>query len=108
LDVVVEVAADPRFERDGADLHTTLRIGLKDALLGGRAEVPLPDGSAVMTIPAGTQGGQVFRIRGRGMPRIQGSKSGDVLVTVQLRIPKVLSPDARALVEQLADRIPEL
>jgi molecular chaperone DnaJ len=108
LYVVVEVAADPRFERDGADLKTTLRVGLKDALLGGRAEVPLPDGSAVMTIPPGTQGGQVFRIRGRGMPRLQGDKPGDVLVTVQLRIPKDLSPDARALVEKLAATVPEL
>lgn len=110
LYVVVQVGADDRFERDGADLKTTLRIGLKEALLGGRAEVPLPDGSAVMTIPPGTQGGQVFRIRGRGMPRMgagagaagAGKAAGDVLVTVQLRIPKTLSPDARALVEKLA------
>jgi molecular chaperone DnaJ len=104
LYVVIEVHGDPRFERDGADLKTTLRIGIKDALLGGRAEVPLPDGSAVMTIPAGTQGGQVFRIRGRGMPRLNGDKAGDVLVTVQLKVPKHLSPDTRALVE----KIPEL
>lgn len=109
LYVVVQVTADERFERDGVDLRTTLRIGLKDALLGGRAEVPLPDGSAVMTIPPGTQGGQVFRIRGRGMPRMSSSSgakgtaaAGDVLVTVQLRIPKHLSADARALVEKLA------
>lgn len=108
LYVIVDVIADPRFERDGPDLRTTLRIGLKDALLGGRAEVPLPDGHAVMTIPPGTQGGQVFRIRGRGMPRLAGGKPGDVLVTVQLRIPRDLSPDARALVEKLADTVPGL
>lgn len=108
LYVVIEVAADPRFEREGADLHTTLKVGLKEALLGGRAEVPLPDGSAVMTIPSGTQGGQIFRIRGRGMPRLSGGKPGDVLVTVQVRIPKDLSPDARALVEKLAATVPGL
>jgi molecular chaperone DnaJ len=108
LYVVVEVEPDPRFERDGADLRTTLRVGLRDALLGGRAEVPLPDGSAVMTIPPGTQGGQIFRIRGRGMPRLAGDRSGDVLVTVQLRIPRELSADARALVEKLAAAVPEL
>lgn len=111
LYVVLQVSADDRFERDGVDLKTTLRIGLKEALLGGRAEVPLPDGSAVMTIPPGTQGGQVFRIRGRGMPRMPSAakgtaggtaSAGDVLVTVQLRIPKYLSADARALVEKLA------
>lgn len=103
LYVIVEVGADARFERDGADLKTTLRIGLKEALLGGRAEVPLPDGSAVMTIPAGTQGGQVFRIRGRGMPRMAAKANGDVLVVVQLRVPKTLSADTRAIVEKLAD-----
>ena len=108
LYVVVEVEDDARFERDGAHLKTTLRIGIKEALLGGRAEVPLPDGSAMMTIPAGTQGGQVFRIRGRGMPRLGGDKSGDVLVTVQLRIPKSLSADAKELVEKLAATVPEL
>lgn len=107
LYVVVAVGADSRFERDGADLKTTLRVGLREALLGGRAEVPLPDGSAVMTIPAGTQGGQVFRIRGRGMPRV-GAKSGakangDVLVTVQLRVPKTLTAETRAIVERLAE-----
>lgn len=111
LYVILDVQPDLRFERDGVDLKTTLRIGLRDALLGGRAEVPLPDGSAVMTIPPGTQGGQIFRIRGRGMPRMhaeRGQRAGDVLVTVQLRIPKTLSPDARALVEQLAATVPEL
>lgn len=108
LYVVVAVDADARFERDGADLKTTVRVGLRDALLGGRTEVPLPDGSAVMTIPAGTQGGQVFRVRGRGMPRMNGGRPGDVLVTVQLRIPRELSPDARAMIEKLAGILPEL
>ena len=103
LYVVIEVARDTRFERVGADLTTTLRIGLKEALLGGRAEVPLPGGTAMMTIPAGTQGGQVFRIRGRGMPRMAAKSSGDVLVTVQLRVPRKLSADTRAIVEKLVD-----
>jgi molecular chaperone DnaJ len=103
LYAVVEVGADARFERCGADLKTTLRIGLKEALLGGRAEVPLPEGSAVMTIPSGTQGGQVFRIRGRGMPRVGAKSVGDVLVTVQLRVPKTLSANTRTIVETLVD-----
>ena len=108
LYVVIDVADDPRFERDGSDLKTTLRVGLKDAMLGGRADVALPDGQATMTIPAGTQGGQVFRIRGRGMKQLSGDKIGDVLVTVQLRVPKALSADAKALVEKLAQTVPEL
>ncbi|HEY4221931.1 MAG TPA: J domain-containing protein [Myxococcota bacterium] len=114
LYAVIDIRDDPRFERDGVHLKTTLRIGIKDALLGARVDVPLPDGTALMTIPAGTQGGQIFRIRGRGMPKLHGSadhnhaQHGDVLVTVQVRVPKTLSPDAKALVEQLAATVPEL
>lgn len=105
LYVVVQVAEDERFEREGADLRTTLRIGLREALLGGRAEVPLPNGTAVMTIPAGTQGGQVFRLRGRGMPRPGADRPGDLFITVQLRIPKDLAPEARMAAERLMETL---
>lgn len=105
LYVVVDVATDPRFERAGADLKTTLRVGLREVLLGGHAEVPLPDGTAVMTIPSGTQGGQVFRLRGRGMPRLGSDKSGDLFVTVQVRIPKDLPPQLRVTMTELFDTL---
>jgi len=113
LYAVVDVSPDSRFERDGADLKTTLRVGIKDALLGGRAEVALPHGTAVMTIPAGTQGGQIFRIRGKGMPRLTtATGAGDVLVTVQVRIPTGLSTDARTqlqtMLQKLEQVVPEL
>lgn len=108
LYVVIQVRNDERFEREGADLRTTLKVGLRQALLGGKLDVPLPDGVAVMSLPAGTQGGQVFRIKGKGMPRLQGDKPGDVLVTVQLRVPKQLSDDARRLIERLAESVPDL
>lgn len=108
LYVVVAVAPDPRFTRDGEMLQTELRVGLRTALLGGKVDVPLPNGSAKMTIPPGTQGGQVFRIRGRGFPRLASGVPGDALVTIQLRVPTGLNDDARRLVEELAEVLPEL
>jgi molecular chaperone DnaJ len=108
LYVVVELAADERFDRDGADLRTEVFVGLKDALLGATIDVPLPDGAARMNLPAGTQGGQQFRLKGKGFPRMSQGTPGDLFVTVQLRVPKNLDDEARALVAQLAARVPDL
>jgi molecular chaperone DnaJ len=108
LYVVVTVEPDERFERHGDDLVTDLRIGLKDALLGGKVDVALPDGAARMAIPPGTQGGQTFRIKGRGFKKLANGVPGDVLVTVQLRVPRTLNDSQRALIEQLADAVPDL
>lgn len=109
LYVRVAVEPDPRFERDGDDLHTQVRVGLKEALMGGNVEVPLPTGTARMTLPAGTQGGQVFRLRDKGFPKLGGKGGlGDAFVTVQLRIPKTLDDDARRLLDELSERIPDL
>jgi molecular chaperone DnaJ len=112
LYVIVEVADDARFEREGTDLLTEVKVGLKDALLGAVIEVPLPDGAAKMSLPAGTQGGQTFRLKGKGFPKLAGTAAvparGDVLVTVQLRVPKGLDAESRALLEQLSARVPDL
>jgi DnaJ-class molecular chaperone len=108
LYVVVEIAPDERFDRDGPDLRTEVTVGLKDALLGGTIDVPLPDGVARMNLPAGTQGGQQFRLKGKGFPRMSQAAPGDLFVTVQLRVPKKLDDEARALVSQLAARVPDL
>ena len=108
LYAVVDLVGDERIERDGANLRTDVTVGLKDALLGGTIEVPLPDGTARMNLPAGTQGGQVFRLRGKGFPRMNGAAAGDLFVTVQLRVPKKLDDEARALIDRLAAHIPDL
>ena len=71
LYLVITVRPDPRFERRGDDLHTEVRAPLATLLLGGEARVPTPDGRTLaLTIPAGTQDGRVFRLRGQGMPRL--------------------------------------
>src|SRR5207302_10897471 len=71
LYLLVTVQPDPRFERRGDDLHTEVRVPLTAMLLGGEARVPTPDGRTLaLTIPAGTQDGRIFRLRGQGMPRL--------------------------------------
>ena len=97
LYVVVRVDAHPVFRRDGDDVLVDVVVPLSAVLLGGSVEIPIPDGdktSVKMTLPPGTQGGQVFRLRGRGFadPPGEGAR-GDLLATVQVRIPRVDDAD---------------
>lgn len=103
LYLVVEVLPDPRFERKGDDLYTDVTVDLYTAVLGGEVRVPTLDGNVVLTIPAGTQGGQSFRLSGRGMPQLRNPKvHGDLYVRVKVQIPRSLTPEQRKLFEQLA------
>lgn len=105
LYVKVTVLDDDRFERDGMDVLTQVRVPVSVALLGGTAEVETPAGTARMNVPPGTQGGQVFRLREKGFSALGGKRRGDLLVTVQLSVPKDLDPQAEALVEDLRENL---
>lgn len=101
--LVVEVLPDSRFERKGHDLHTNFEIDLYTAVLGGEARVPTPDGQVVLTIPAGTQPGQTFRLTGRGMPHLRNPQAhGDLFAHAKVNLPKHLSAEQRSLFEKLA------
>lgn len=103
LYLIVEVTDDARFERDGDDLRTTAAIGLFTAALGGEASVETLEGTVTLKIPAGTQPEQVFRLAGRGMPRLKSAQSkGDLFVRVKVRIPRDLTDEQKALLEQAA------
>ena len=100
--LVVTVRPDPRFERDGDLLRTTIDVDVYDAVLGGEAIVPTMSGKLALTIPPGTQGGRQLRLRGKGMPRIkQPTERGDLTVRVNITVPTDLTDDERALFEQL-------
>jgi curved DNA-binding protein len=104
LYVVVHVDAHPTFRRDDVDLLVDVVVPLSTVLLGGSVEIPLPGASAgvKMTVPAGTQGGQVFRLRGKGFPRTPGADvRGDLLTTVQVRIPRVDDNDRAEVIAML-------
>lgn len=103
LYLVVDVTEDPRFERKGSDLHTSAGIEVFTALLGGEVQVETPAGKVTLKIPAGTQPDQVFRLSGRGMPMLKNPQTkGDLFVHVKLRIPKELSAQQKALLEEAA------
>ncbi len=100
------VRPDPRFERRGYDLYLKQPIGLFKAVLGGQVEVPTLNGKVRMKIPPGTQCGQKFRLRGKGIPRPDGTR-GDLYVEAMIRVPKYLSPEARRRFEELQKLVPE-
>jgi DnaJ-class molecular chaperone len=94
LYLVIEVEEDERFSRQGADLFTEVSMDLHDAVFGGTVEVPLPTGSARITVPAGTQGGQIFRLKGKGFPDLKGGGHGSLFATVHVKIPRRLNDEA--------------
>jgi len=98
----VRIAPDPAFERKGDDLATTVRVPLTTAVLGGEAEVPTLDGPVGIKIPAGTPAGQVFRLRGHGLPRLEARGArGDLLATLAVELPRKLSAKQQQLFEDL-------
>jgi curved DNA-binding protein len=98
----VRVAPNPSFERRGDDLQTTVRVSLTAAVLGGEAQVPTLDGEVGIKIPPGTPAGQVFRLRGHGLPRL-GEKGvrGDLMATLAVDLPRSLTDRQKELFEEL-------
>jgi len=98
LYLIVEVQDSPDFERQGDDLRTSATIDVFTAALGGEAGVQTLEGQVTLKIPAGTQPDQVFRLAGRGMPRLKSPKTkGDLFVRVKVRIPKDLTQQQKDL-----------
>ena len=100
--VMFEVEDDPRFERDGEDLYTEALVSYPQLVLGGDIEIPAVAGNVSLRIPPGTQSGQVFHLRGRGLPRVNASGIGDLHVRVQLWTPTDIGAEEEALIRQLA------
>ncbi len=103
LYLIVEVEPDQRFERQGDNLRGTATVDLFTAVLGGEAEVQTLDGTVKLKIPPGTQPEQVFRLSGRGMPRLKSAQGkGDLFVRVKVRIPKNLTEKQKSLLQEAA------
>jgi len=100
----IHIQPHARFERQGRDLHTNIHVPATTAVLGGEAEVVSLDGHALrLKIPAFTQNGQVFRLKGHGMPAVgKNAERGDIYATVVIRLPRSLTPEQQALYEHLA------
>jgi molecular chaperone DnaJ len=102
IHVVFEVADDPRFERDGEDLYTEVLTTYAQLVFGADVTVPTVTGSVVLSVPPGTQSGQIFHLRGRGLPRVNSGGTGDLHVRVQLWTPDRLTEREEEIIRSLA------
>jgi molecular chaperone DnaJ len=107
LFVRVHVRQHELFGRKGDDLTLTLPVTFPEAALGTTVRVPTMEGAVTLKIPPGTASGRTFRVRGRGVPRRGGSSTGDLLVTVEVAVPKNLPADAREALEKYAAAQPD-
>jgi curved DNA-binding protein len=104
LYLLVNVAPDPIYERRGDDLYVDVDLDLFSAVLGGEARILTLAGDVMLTIPPGSQPGQIFRLKGRGMPKLnKPSEHGDLYARLQIELPRKLSDQERDLFQQLAD-----
>jgi DnaJ-class molecular chaperone len=104
LIVNTRVGEHPVFARKGDNLHCEVPITIGEAILGARIRVPALDGEVTLVVPPGTQSGQAFRLRARGMPRLHSDGAGDLYVTVRVEIPRGLDAHTQDLVREL-DRL---
>lgn len=104
-DLFVSIAVEPHevFERDGDDLACAMRVPVTQAILGAEMPVQTLDGIETIRIAPGTQHGTVVRIKGKGAPRLDRGGRGDLRVYLAVEVPQKLTPEERALIEQLAE-----
>jgi molecular chaperone DnaJ len=105
LYITVEVRPHPIFQRKGDDIYVELPIKFTQAALGARVKVPTLYGEEELTIPAGTQPGETFKLAGKGIPHLQSWGKGDQYVTVKVEVPKDLSRRAQELLRQLDEEL---
>ena len=102
LIAVLEIEEDPRFERHEEDLIYDLPVSFSQAALGAELEVPTPFGPALLKIQHGTQTGTVYRLRGKGLPRVGGAGKGDLHVRVHVWTPAKLTAEQETLFREMA------
>lgn len=107
LFIITKVAEHPFFTRKGDNLYCTVPVTVPEAALGAKIEVPTSDGTTTMRIPPGTQSGQKFRLRERGVPSLRGNARGDQFVEVRIVLPPVISEETKHVLSEYARLNPE-
>ena len=107
LYLVIEVRPHKFFRRQGNDILCTVPITITEAVLGTKIEVPTLEGKTLLRIPPGTQGGQKFRIRGKGAPSLRGEGRGNQIVDVKVVVPRVADERSKEILRELARLNPE-
>ncbi len=98
--MLVQVEPHGTFHREGDDVHISVAIGVHEAALGAKIDVPAPDGTARLRVPPGTQSGQRFRVRGRGAPSPRTGERGDLVAEVRIVLPRVLDERSKELLRE--------
>jgi molecular chaperone DnaJ len=106
LIVSTRVREHPFFQRKGESLHCEVPVSVWEALRGARIRVPTPLGEAVLVVPPGATAGQVFRLRGQGLPRLAGETPGDLYVTLRVEVPGGIDTRTDELVRELERLLP--
>ncbi len=102
LYIYIRVKQHAVFRRAGQDIEMQLPVDYLIAALGGEISVPSLNGAVTMKIPAGTQSGKVFRLKGKGMPHVRVDSTGDQYVQVMIHVPEKVSADEKRMLEELA------
>ncbi|MBI4733350.1 MAG: molecular chaperone DnaJ, partial [Rubrobacteridae bacterium] len=103
LFVITKVAPHPFFMRKGSDILLDVPVTFVEAAMGASIEIPTIDGGVSLKIPPGTKDGQIFRLRGKGAPKLKNDGRGDMLATARIEIPKNLSSNEKELLLRFAD-----
>ncbi len=106
LYVIIKVDEHPVFERQDNDLHCTVPINIAQAALGAEIQVPTLDGTQPLKIPEGAQNGTKFKLKGQGVPDVNGRGRGDLYVHIEVKVPAKLTREQKKLLEQLRDVLP--
>ncbi len=102
LYIVLTVESHKDFKREGLNLYCDAPILFTTAVLGGEIEVPVLNGRSTLKIPAGTQSGKQFHLKGKGMPKLGSHYRGDIVVSVYIKVPDKLTERQRELLEEFA------
>jgi molecular chaperone DnaJ len=103
LYVVLNVKAHKFFERDGDDLHCVMPISFPQAALGTELEIQTLEGPSTIKVPEGTQSGKAFKLRGKGVPHLNSSGKGDLIVEIRVQTPSKLNKQQKELLRQLSE-----
>jgi molecular chaperone DnaJ len=106
LIVIARVHEDPRYTRKGDNLYCEVSLSLSEAVLGSRIRVRGVDGVVDLVVPPGTQSGQTFRLRGKGVRRLAGDGRGDLYVATRVEIPRGLDPRTQEMFRELSRLLP--
>jgi len=102
----IRVRPHPVFRREGRSLHMEVPISIREAIRGAKIEIPTLEGRATLTVPPGTDSGRKLRLRGKGIADPGGGPPGDLYVTIQIRVPRGLSAEAKKRIDELAELDP--